>query len=117
MVVRLAILSRAGLVVVTVILMAALAGCDRSVVPSGYEGSPDSQRLTLIVEGGIGDSITSSELVSQTSDAVTVEVKMKSDGGNYPDVGRELRVTVQLENPLGNRVVRDVTGAEIPPIN
>lgn len=95
-------------------LLVGLTGCARLVVPVEYEGTSDSRNLTLIIEGGVDDVITSAKVVSQTADAVVVEVKVKDGPENRPALGVELRAELELDAPLGDRTVQDVDGVEVP---
>ena len=90
-----------------------LTSCgSEKVVPIGYAVVGD-RVIALQVLAGVGDSATA-KVTDQSASAVVVEVQLKRAKDTHPDVEVTLRTEVSLSEPLGSRVVRDASGAEIP---
>ena len=84
------------------------------VVPSAYSVSADGRTLTLHVWGGADTVLARADVTSQDDDAVVVAVLERHEPGSYPAIAFVQTIDVALREPLGDREVRDRSGAAIP---
>jgi len=110
--------ARAALAGLVLVGVAAVTGCSgshaTSVVPSGYSVSGDGATVTLYVTDGVCDTLTAS-IASQDDQQVRVQATLTwPTPGACPAMARLNSATVTLQQPLGGRTVRDISGATIP---
>ncbi len=94
----------------------------RPIAFSGYE-QDDATHLTLVYATGLPecDGRIVPPRVEETAGAVRVELLLEPvdvpPDTPCPEIAKVMHVTIELERPLGDRVVRDVSqdGAVVPP--
>ncbi|MEU7822578.1 hypothetical protein [Catellatospora sp. NPDC049133] len=88
----------------------------RSVPVDSYHTEPGSRTARLQVTLGIGDKVVDTEVV-ESSEAVTVTVKVQESSETREDIGIPTQVDIVLSEPIGDRrVVNSIDGATIPAV-
>lgn len=77
-----------------------------TVVPAFAHRIVDDDTLTIITETGEGDFTRITD-VTETASAVRITIRSMEAPGLRVSQGRILELTVELEAPLGHRVVHD----------
>lgn len=84
------------------------------VSPEYYKSeSTLSRTITLLVMIGIGDRLISAEVDQQNDDEVVVKVVVERSRKDSVDSGHWVKPELDLDDELGNRTVRDISGAEV----
>lgn len=81
-----------------------------------YNLQDNGRTLVVIAMHGVGEKVTSAEVLEQNSDDVVVKF-LKTDnrreGGGSVDLGIIEKYALRLNAPLGKRIVRDVSGTVV----
>lgn len=112
-----------GRAVVSLWLLLATACSSPDVVKYTEVAAPDyytstsseSKSITLFVMLGVGDHLVTAEVVSQGEADVVVKVMVVRSGENSVDSGEWVKPELDLDDELGSRTVRDISGKEVSP--
>jgi hypothetical protein len=84
-------------------------------VLEGVEGTPSGRALVLTGTHGACDTVRGAD-VTETPSEVRVRVPLAVQRGDCRSLGLSLRVEVELQEPLGDRLVIDVERNERLPV-